>query len=138
MLQSGTFVFCRFIFLVNFRKIGDLQISKKRLFFVIGHVRCSHFHINILVFFVGLSLIVLCYLCNFFFLTLSRSFTRFHNHDNVVQTSSIHLIKETPIFRSVEYNIYSGNDSFEGVKKRFHSEGESMMVERYCHDCENM
>jgi uncharacterized membrane protein YphA (DoxX/SURF4 family) len=26
----------------------------------------SHFHINILVFFVGLSLIVLCYLCDFF------------------------------------------------------------------------
>jgi hypothetical protein len=33
---------------------------------VIGHVRCSHFHINILVFFVCLSLIVLCYLCDFF------------------------------------------------------------------------
>jgi hypothetical protein len=33
---------------------------------VIGHVRCSHFHINILVFFVGLSFIVLCYLCDFF------------------------------------------------------------------------
>jgi hypothetical protein len=33
---------------------------------LIGHVRCSHFHINILVFFVGLSLIVLCYLCDFF------------------------------------------------------------------------
>jgi hypothetical protein len=33
---------------------------------VIGHVRCSHFHINILVFFVGLSLIVLCYLCDYF------------------------------------------------------------------------
>ena len=49
--------------------------------------------INILVFFVGLSLIVLCYLCDFFFLTLSRSFTRFHNHDNIVQTSSIHLLK---------------------------------------------
>jgi hypothetical protein len=60
---------------------------------VSGHVRCSHFHINILVFFVGLSLIVLCYLCDFFFLTLSRSFTCFHNHDNIVQTSSIHLLK---------------------------------------------
>jgi hypothetical protein len=33
---------------------------------VIGHVRCSYFHINILVFFVCLSLIVLCYLCDFF------------------------------------------------------------------------
>jgi hypothetical protein len=60
---------------------------------VIGHVRCYHFHINILVFCVGLSLIVLCYLCAFFFLTLSRSFTCFHNHDNIVQTSSIHLLK---------------------------------------------
>jgi hypothetical protein len=38
-------------------------------------------------------------------------------------------IKETPLFRSVEYNIYSGNDSFESVKKRFLSEGESMMFE---------
>jgi hypothetical protein len=47
-------------------------------------------------------------------------------------------IKETPLFRSVEYNIYSGNDSFEDVKKRFLSESESMMFERYCHDCENM
>jgi hypothetical protein len=60
---------------------------------VIGHVRCSHFHINILVFCVGLSLIVLCYLCDFLFLTLSRSFTCFHDHDNIVQTSSIHLLK---------------------------------------------
>jgi hypothetical protein len=50
-------------------------------------VQCSHFHINILVFFVGLSLIVLCYLCEFFFFTLSRSFTCFHNHDNIVQSS---------------------------------------------------
>jgi hypothetical protein len=49
--------------------------------------------INILVFFVGLSLIVLCYLCDFFFLTLSSSFTCFHNHGNIVQTSSIHLLK---------------------------------------------
>jgi hypothetical protein len=47
-------------------------------------------------------------------------------------------IKETPLFRSVEYNIYSGNDSFESVKKRFLSEGESMMFEQYYHDCENM
>ena len=41
-------------------------------------------------------------------------------------------------FPIVEYNSYSGNDFFEGVKKRFLSEGESMMFERYCHDCENM
>jgi hypothetical protein len=34
-------------------------------------------------------------------------------------------IKETPLFRSVEYNIYSGNDSFESVKKRFLSEGDT-------------
>jgi hypothetical protein len=47
-------------------------------------------------------------------------------------------IKETPLFRSVEYNIYSGNDSFESVKKRFLSEGESMMFEQYYHDSENM
>jgi hypothetical protein len=47
-------------------------------------------------------------------------------------------IKETPLFRSIEYNIYSGNDSFESVKKRFLSEGESMMFEQYYHDCENM
>jgi hypothetical protein len=38
-------------------------------------------------------------------------------------------IKETPLFRSVEYNIYSGYDSFESVKKRFLSEGEAMMFE---------
>ena len=37
-------------------------------------------------------------------------------------------IKEVPIFRSVEYNIYSGSDSFERVKKRFLSEGKSMML----------
>jgi hypothetical protein len=37
------------------------------------------------------------------------------------------FILETPHFRSVEYNIYSGNDSFESVQKRFLSEGESMM-----------
>jgi hypothetical protein len=35
--------------------------------------------------------------------------------------------------------IYFGvNDSFESVKKRFLSEGESMMFEKYYHDCENM
>jgi hypothetical protein len=39
-------------------------------------------------------------------------------------------IKETPLFRSTEYNIYSGNDSLESVKKRFLSEGESMMLEQ--------
>jgi hypothetical protein len=39
---------------------------------------------------------------------------------------------------TVEYNIYSGNDSFESVKKRFLSKGESMMFEQYYHDCENM
>jgi hypothetical protein len=48
------------------------------------------------------------------------------------------IIKEIPLFRLVEYNIYSGNDSFESVKKRFLSEGESMMFEQYYHDCENM
>ena len=47
-------------------------------------------------------------------------------------------IKETSLFRSVEYNIYFGNDSFKSVKKRFLSEGESMMFEQYYHDCENM
>jgi hypothetical protein len=31
-----------------------------------------------------------------------------------------------------------GTDSFESVKKRFLSEGESMMFEQYYHDCENM
>ena len=43
-----------------------------------------------------------------------------------------------PLFRSVEYNINSGNNSFESVKKRFLSEGESMMFEQYYHYCENM
>ena len=43
-----------------------------------------------------------------------------------------------PLFLSIDYNIYSGNDSFESVQKRFLSEGESIMFEQYYHDCENM
>ena len=86
---------------------------------VIGHVQCSHFHINILVFFVGLSLIVLCYLCEFFFFTLSRSFTCFHNHDNTVQPSSIHLLNgivslppQRNRFQNVCYIRLSGKKAF--------------------------
>jgi hypothetical protein len=81
---------------------------------VIGHVRCSHFHINILVFFVGLSLIVLCSLCDFFnmrqTIKLTPLFCNMVPSLFYIRILSIHIftkfpknwwftkIKETPLF----------------------------------------